>query len=280
MVLQMYKFILGTFCALALIVALIISFFNPPPLRQFGAEPSPSPSYVTTFDEVMLQRVQNGKPLPQVKKLAVSGDDINLSRPLELMSGGPGIEGLWPTYFHGLHDGRLAAHPQSMEVAEINSQDDIGPLCGYPQGTRYPVLKYPLLCPEKLLSTPQDQVLVLPPGYTSALQQYASAHTQREGWLLASVIAAIKNSDHLRHEMEIAGVTWPENATVNEGFDYCVAGISLRAVFPADDPNVDLTALVSTLDELVYRPENREGSYAMFVTGFQAGRLDQCVPAA
>jgi hypothetical protein len=263
-----------------LVVGAANALLSSPSLRQFGAEPTANPSYVTTLDSVTLQRLQAGNPAPQVKKLALSGADINLSRPIQLMGGGPGIAGLWPTYLRGLRDGRLATHPAPIEVVEVESNNELELLCAYPKGTRYPELKYPLRCPEKLQDTPQDEVLALPNGFTSALQQFAVAHTEREGWALASIIAALKYADHLRYEMRLVGVMWPENVKVNEGFDYCVAGISLRAVFPADVIDVSPDTLVSGFDTFIAAPDDRVNSYRMFALGFQTGRLDQCVSAA
>lgn len=255
---------------LAALLLLVAACANP--LRQYGQEAPPSvAASASTFDDVFTRKLEDAKPFPQVKSDALKGGNINLSAPLHK------YDPVWRSYLIGLNDGRDAVYPRPMEAIELVG---ITPdkVCDWPKDTRYPEPKYPLYCQDKDVTTPQSAVVVVPDGFTAKLQQFGTDNGEREGWVLASIIAGLAYAKHLRYEMQTrAGVQWP---MISETFDYCVAGISLRAIFPASMKELsetDLSAVLTALDTLQSAPNQPDERSAQIAVGFTSGKLDQCV---
>lgn len=234
----------------------------------------PPPAVVKTFDN--LTTSEFNATFPQVSSDRVKGSNVNISQPLHLMGEA------WFGYAQHFNDARIGReHPQPMEAYELMSPTDSpGQVCSTGDSTAYPQpLVSPMYCRIKAgqQATPQTADVVLPAGFTQELQDYARLHGEREGWEVAAMVAGLEYAQHLRADLPGAGMQWPEIAAQNDPFDHCMAGVSLRAVFPGDISESQLRSLFPELDQLASKPDgNPEDSYQKLLDGFYGGKPAVC----
>jgi hypothetical protein len=238
------------------------------PLRQWGPEPAPSSGPVVAFDESIMAKLKVLPPMPQVEKQSVSGP-ANLDKALAV------IYSAWSAHMGRLHDGRLGIHPVNIKGVELkgNTYTDI---CWLGENARFPQPKYPLNCVDPKSGGVRSALAVWPPGYGQKVQAFAAQTSQRDAWVLASLVAGLSVADHLRAEMRGVPFTWPDGRP----FDYCVVGMGLRAVFPATIDQLkdaNLPAILAGLDQLVSPPDDPDARLRKLATGFATGSLLSCL---
>lgn len=238
--------------------------------RQYGEEkPQPYVS-VTAFDGDFTAKLGDTGPMAQVKKQAVSGDP-DPSQALRI------IDAAWRQYVNQTHDGRLGQHPVPIKGLELDTGQAYADVCWEATNHRFPQVQFPVNCVDPKSGGERKALAVWPQGYTAKVQEFAAATSEREGWILASLVAGLSYADHIRVEMRDLRFAWPDG----RAFDYCVAGMSLRAVFPANAKELtDTNALgiLDALDQLVSPPEDPLMRPKALATGYAEGRLDACLP--
>jgi hypothetical protein len=240
-----------------------------PPLRDFGPEPVVTPSWIVEFDEVLTAKLPDVEPLMQVKKPVMDGD-INLANPLEAM------HSAWRTYLNQLHDARMEVHPSLIKGVELADGKTFGDVCNPGPNHRYPEFIQPTYCADRTLGDDVPALLVLPQGFTEQVQAFAAEAGDQAGWVLASLVTARAYATHLRHEVAIMRVMWPDGAP----FDYCVMGMSLRSVFPHGTAELDepqLQAVAAEFEELTQTTGVNNELLAPALAGYADGRLESCV---
>lgn len=258
-----------------------------PPLRQFGDFSSPSPA-VTNFSPIFLKRLGK-KEMPVPPAVQVSGT-VSFSPILDIIGGSP-IDGAGDREFVGGWREYLG----SLNISTLNS--DVSGSPPHPMG--WVELKEGQLPQEVCQSNPQisgpDSVqycraipgmwkhdwtglLVVPHGYGERLQKLAEAGGTQEAWLAATIVASVVYSEHLRYEVgdsaNGAGLAWPSPHD-HLAFDYCVAGISTRTVFPSryTDQAVAIIKYGSSSLGLSTRGSER---MVAFAAGMESGKLRAC----
>lgn len=249
-------------------VALVFTAGCLNPLRQYGEENPQPTAPVTAFDGFVTARLAGHSPMAQVKKQAVSGT-IDLKKAMKLVNDG------WRAYLDSLHDARLTRHPVLIEGRELNG-NGYADICWQGENHRFPEPRFPLNCINAKSGGERTALAVWPQGYTHKVQAFANAHTGRDGWVLASLLAGLSYADHARAEMRELKFAWPDGRP----FDYCVTGMSLRAVFPANQKewlHANLPAIVAALDRLVSPPDDPDARAVMLARGYTLGKLDICL---
>lgn len=236
------------------------------PLRDFGQEPAPTPTRVTTFDDVLTAKLTSIEPLKRVRKRSVKGD-INLAAPLNRMNVA------WHAYLEQLRDGRLDTHPTPMKAMELQEGQSFGSVCKPGPNHRAPEMIQPLYCPDTHDEVPA--LMVLPPDFTKKVQAFAASNGNDAAWVLAAVLGGSMYAVHLRGEMKLVGVLWPDGAA----FDYCIVGMSLRAVFPPSHGELQgggITVVLAMLDQLTSVSDVPGQRLGMLKRGYEEGRLEEC----
>lgn len=251
------------------LVALLLLAGCVPPLRDFGPEPAVTPSWIVAFDEVLAAKLADAEPLTQANKPVLDGD-LNLANPLDAM------HSAWRAYLEQLHDARFEVHPSLIKGVELADGKTFGDVCNPGPNHRYPEFIQPTYCADRTLGDDVPALLVLPEGFAGQVEAFAADAGDQAGWVLASLVTARVYATHLRHEVAIMRVMWPDGAP----FDYCVMGMSLRAVFPPEGVELDevqLQTVAAKFEELTHSTGVMDEILTPALTGYNDGRLESCV---
>lgn len=256
-----------TVALIALVMVAAGCGFPPPP---FLDESNPKPTQVTVFDDVLMAKLPDIRPLKQVKRQPVAGD-ITFAAPLNR------LHGAWRIYLGQLNDGRLSTHPTAIKAVELHEGQAFADVCDPGPNHRAPnEVIQPMYCADRDVGDETPALMVLPYGFTAKVQTFADSNGERPAWVLTSVLAGMMYAVHLRHEAGIAGVTWP----VGDAFDYCAVGIGMRAIFPAKLDELagsKATAILAMYDQLVVATTNDDQRLGNLTAGYKTGRLEACV---
>lgn len=254
--------------ALAALVSVLVGC-GLPELRQFGQEPAPTPSWIVTFDDTLTAKLPDILPLKQVKE-PVSGD-ITMGKPLNR------LDEAWRTYLLQLNDGRIDTHPTHIKAVELKDGQTFGEVCDPGPNHRYPPeMIQPLYCADRDVGDETPAYMVLPHGFTAKIKEFGETNGATSAWLLTSLLAGMEYAAHLRHEMKIAGVMWPDGTA----FDYCTVGIGLRTMFPKKLEELEgekANAVLIKLDQLTSPTEVAGERLGQLLIGYEHGRLEECV---
>lgn len=264
--------------------------FEQSPLRQFGEFGSPSPG-ATDFSPIFKKRLK-GKIMPAVTTVQVSGA-IDFNKVLGMMGGSPqngdGVRkypGAWRIYLGRLGlltlDTSLSGSPpHPLRALEMDEGQSAESVC---QGNQPVSASWTVqYCRANVSHRKGDQIglMVLPVGYTEKFQLLADKFggQWQQVWLAASIVAAVVYAQHLRNEISDpangAGYNWPSLGHLQ--FDYCVAGISVRAVFPpkyAEEASVIVRELSGKLGLSI---QNLDQDAAALYDGMTTGNLRSCL---
>lgn len=261
-----------------------------PPLRQFGEFGSSSP-VATDFSPVFARRLGN-KVMPAATSVKVSGDRIDFNKILFIMggslpdqSGSRKYSGAWREYLGRLRlpslDTSLSGSPPHPILAmELKEGERAAQVCQSNQPTSADWTVQYCRVKAKNQKGNQTGLLVLPTGYTDRLQQWANEYgAQQQGWLAASIVAGVVYAQHLRPEVSGssgAGYNWPTPHD-HLRFDYCVAGISVRALFPPS--YVEQAEVILSNAAMFGLSTQQVGQNTAFAYGMKTGRLSGCPSA-
>jgi hypothetical protein len=221
-----------------------------------------------------------GRVFPQASVFGLS-EPVNLSEPLHAFAGGPDINGpmqpnKWQQYLKPVGQLRPSLEPQPklIEVAVTDNLQDLS--CDEPWPSVYVNLGRPFVCREIEVGpnrTVQDYYMVMRIRVDQAITDVTARSGAKAGWLAATVAVAVVYSQYLRlFYWPVVG--WPNSTAM----DYCLAGISARAVYPAGglvgaEVNEALAATDDVLDVL---PSTRFSRTGFFMQGFRNGQLIDC----
>lgn len=207
---------------------------------------------------------------------------ISLADQLYRFAGGP--SGMMVPWVNGwevnlmplvVFDERLRDLPRPVTVMVAPHPDKVpcrrAPLAGQD-------LSKPYVCPvthKDPEQVPPEYILVEPAAFNELLKSVAAQQSQgvNGAWRVASIGAAVAYARYLRLIYK-PFIGWPDGDVV----DYCVAGISNRALFAKGKLlREDLGAAVSAVDTIFGgTDETRERRMIAFMDGFENGQLAHC----
>lgn len=236
----------------------------PSPFRCPGTPSSPSPlGQLRT--EKLISLLPAAAPFPKTVTLQLGDDEVLL------MKASSEFERGWKAYFSQLRLPVLKNFPPVLLGYEIvGSVED---MCWNCQPGAYSEAFRPdfaLYCDAKIKSLKAGGIVVVSRGYTELVEKGALPPR-----LVTAVVDASFYWQFLRSQFQrLLGMSVPAGTG---GGDYCVAGMSLRAIFPQWPDHNDVAEAVRFLDR--YRIDNRPIGLrlAAMQDGYKSGRLEQCL---
>lgn len=235
----------------------------------------PPPTLRKQVTQAMADRV-----FPQTGAFNLS-EPVNLPEALHAFAGGPDISGplrsnKWGKYLDpvGKLYEQLKDYPPLIEVMAVERLDEVpcnqAPLWG--NG-----LRRPFVCREiepLPNTTQQDYVMVMHARASQLVADVAAKSGAEAGWQAAAMAVAVVYSQYLQMLYE-PQTGWPKVTAI----EYCVAGMSLRAVFPeaAVTKEAARGAMAETDDLLGMSAGTRTARVGAFMEGFGQGKLVDCL---